>query len=111
MQVASPKLNPVDLKREQERTLESARRPYGLLARLLFVTMDLFYTRKRSLPKFKVLEVVARVPYQAWESVAYVALTHKYRTPDFARRIFDFVEEAGCLRRAGRKQGRSEDEN
>ncbi|MFC1609881.1 alternative oxidase [Myxococcota bacterium] len=94
MQHVSPELGPVDLKREQERTLKSARRAYGLLARLLFVTMDLFYTRKRSLRKFKVLEVVARMPYQAWENVAYVALTHKYRAPEFARRIFEFVEEA-----------------
>ncbi len=94
MNAADREPRPADLMREQERTLESARRPYGLLARLLFVTMDLFYTRKRSLRKFKVLEVVARVPYQAWESVAYVALIHMYQTPDFARRIFDFVAEA-----------------
>jgi hypothetical protein len=56
--------------------------------------MDLFYGRRRSLSKFKVLEVVARVPYQAWEHVAYVAMTHKYGRPDFARRIFEFVDES-----------------
>jgi hypothetical protein len=67
---------------------------YGLLARVLFVTLDLFYGRPRTLSKFKVLEVIARVPYQAWEQVAYVAMTHKYGEPNFARRIFDFVSEA-----------------
>jgi hypothetical protein len=79
---------------EQDRTLLSPRLRYGLLARALFVTLDLFYGRPRSLSKFKVLEVIARVPYQAWEQVAYVAMTHKYGTPNFARRIFDFVAEA-----------------
>ena len=67
---------------------------YGLLSRMLFVGMDLFYGRKRTLSKFKVLEVIARVPYQSWEQVSYIAMTHKYREPDFARRIFDFISEA-----------------
>jgi hypothetical protein len=82
------------LKAEQAKTLASSRMKYGILARLLFITMDLCYGRKRTLSKFKVLEVIARVPYQAWEHVAYIAITHKYRTPDFARRIFDFVTES-----------------
>ena len=84
----------VDLKLEQEKTLASPRMRYGLLARMLFVSMDLFYGRGRTLSKFKVLEVIARMPYQAWENVAYVAITHKYGEPDFARRIFDFVSES-----------------
>jgi hypothetical protein len=46
---------------------------------MLFVGMDLFYGRKRTLSKFKVLEVIARVPYQSWEHVSYIAMTHKYR--------------------------------
>jgi ubiquinol oxidase len=78
----------------QLETLAGDRRHYGVLARLLFFTMDLVYARKRTFSKFKVLEVVARVPYQAWEQVAYVALTHKHGAPDFARRIFEFVQEA-----------------
>jgi hypothetical protein len=56
--------------------------------------MGLAYGRRRSLSKFKVLEVIARVPYQAWENVAYVAVTHRYSRPAFARRIFDRVHEA-----------------
>src|SRR5438552_8652906 len=67
---------------------------YGLLARVLFVTLDLLYGRRRTLSKFKVLEVVARVPYQAWEHVAYIAMTHTYARPHFARRIFEFVRES-----------------
>ncbi len=84
----------LDLSSEQATTLATPRARYTLLARMLFIGMDLFYGRKRTLSKFKVLEVIARVPYQAWEHVAYIAMTHKYGEPDFARRIFDFVAES-----------------
>jgi hypothetical protein len=60
-------------------------------ARLLFAIMDVVYGRERTLEKFRVLELVARVPYQAWENVAYVAMTHTARQPGFARRVFDRV--------------------
>ena len=84
----------IDLRQEEEKTFASPRRRYCFLAHLLFVSLNLFYGRKRSLQKFKVLEVIARVPYQAWEHVAYIAMTHTYKWPGFARRIFDFVKEA-----------------
>ena len=82
------------LESEQERTLDSPRRKYGLLARFLFIWMDFFYGKRRTLSKFKVLEVIARVPYQSWEHVAYIAMTHTYKAPHFARRIFDFIRES-----------------
>lgn len=83
-----------DLRDEQERTLTAPRRHYSLMARALFSVTDLLYGRAGSLEKFKVLEVVARVPYQAWENVAYVAITHTHSLPHFARRVFDFVKES-----------------
>jgi hypothetical protein len=83
-----------DLKAAQEETLRAPRRPYGLLARALFLGMDLVYGTARTLPKFIVLEVIARVPYQAWEHVAYIAMTHTYAEPGFARRVFEFVRES-----------------
>ena len=76
---------------EQQRTLASPRRKYSLSARLLFRTIDVLYGRERRLEKFRVLELVARVPYQAWENVGYVAVTHTATRPDFARRVFDRV--------------------
>jgi ubiquinol oxidase len=89
-----PKLAKEQLAAEQARTLATPRRRYGPAARALFALLDLFYGRERTLSKFKVLEVVARVPYQAWEHVAYVAVTHRYSRPTFARRIFDRVHES-----------------
>jgi hypothetical protein len=82
------------LKREQERTLSTPRLRYSLLARVLFVGMDILYGRRCTLSKFKVLELIARVPYQAWEQVAYVAMTHTSSDPGFARRVFDRIRES-----------------
>jgi ubiquinol oxidase len=66
----------------------------SLLARALFSTMDAVYGPETSLAKFAALELVARVPYQAWENVAYVALTHLQGRASLARRAFEFVVEA-----------------
>lgn len=79
---------------EQQVSLHSPRRRYSLSARALFAIMDRLYGEERTLEKFRVLELVARVPYQAWENVAYVAVTHTARQPNFARRVFDRVRTA-----------------
>jgi ubiquinol oxidase len=83
-----------DLAREQVRTLSTPRRSYGFVARSLFVSMNLLYGRKRSLEKFLVLELVARVPYQTWEHAAYLSITRHARQTKLARRIYDRVRRA-----------------
>jgi hypothetical protein len=91
-----PKLNHAQLARAQAETLAAPRRSYGFPARLLFAALDLFYGKPRTLSKFKVLELVARVPYQAWEQTAYVAITHVHgqdRT-GLPRRIYNRVLQA-----------------
>lgn len=70
-----------------------ARRP-GPLAELLFSLLDLVYGKRVTFARFVVLELVARVPYQAWENVGYVAISHMYAKPGFARRVFDYAREA-----------------
>ena len=89
-----PKLAADELLSAQRLSLTSPRRRYAITARLLFLLMDALYGRQRSLTKFKVLEIVARVPYQAWEQVAYIALTHRYNRLHFARRVFERVNES-----------------
>jgi len=88
------RLTSEQLKQEQEKTLAAPRMRYGMLARLLFVSMDILYGRTKTLAKFRVLEIIARMPYQAWENVAYIAITHAHADPDFARRIFEWVRES-----------------
>jgi ubiquinol oxidase len=87
-------LSEVELRHEQRQTLDSKRRRYSISARLLFASLDLVYGKGRNLEKFRVLELAARVPYQAWEHVAYVAVTHKASEPDFAGRVFTQVRAA-----------------
>src|SRR5688572_29382459 len=87
-------LTPEELRAEQQVTLATRRRPYGIPARVLFLAMDTLYGKKRSLEKFKVLEIVSRVPYQSWEVVSYIAITHMYPDKGFAREMFDRVKLA-----------------
>jgi ubiquinol oxidase len=97
---ARPPFGPIEqldherLVAEQRATLASARRGYSRSARVLFAIMDRLYGAERTMEKFRVLELVARVPYQAWENVAYVVVTHTARQPGFARRVFDRVRTA-----------------
>jgi ubiquinol oxidase len=91
---APPRLSHDELLAAQQQTLRTPRRRYGIAARALFVTLDLVYGRKRSLSKFKVLELIARVPYQAWEHVAYIATTHVHERRDLVKRIHERVLEA-----------------
>lgn len=85
------RLDGEQLKAAQRDTLSRSRRSASAGARILFTTMDLVYGQVRTLEKFRVLELVARVPYQAWENVGYVAVTHTALRPKFARRVFNQV--------------------
>jgi hypothetical protein len=89
-----PHLGHDALIRAQAETLAAPRRRYGVLARVLFATLDALYGKKRTLSKFKVLELVARVPYQSWEQVAYIAITHVHSRTGLARRIYNRVRES-----------------
>lgn len=82
-----PRLTHQQLRQAQADTLQAPRRRYAIAARVLFTILDALYGKSRTLSKFKVLEMVARVPYQAWEQVAFIAITHTHAQPDIARRI------------------------
>ena len=90
-QGAMAQLDHEQLVASQKETLASARRRYSIGARALFKMLDPVYGTPRTLSKFKVLELIARVPYQAWEQVGYIAITHTHQRPTFAREVFDRV--------------------
>jgi hypothetical protein len=56
-----PKLSPDGLRRAQAETLRTPRFRYSIPARLRFWIVDVIYGRQRTLRKFIVLEIVARV--------------------------------------------------
>ena len=89
-----PHLEHAELVQVQAQTLSTPRRAYDPAARVLFRTMDLVYGQRRTLSKFKVLELVARVPYQSWEQVAYIAITHVHQRAGMARRVYERVAES-----------------
>jgi ubiquinol oxidase len=88
-----PKLSAAQLRIEQQRTLDTPRRRYSVAARVLFLGMDLLYGRKRTLSKFRVLEIVARVPYQTWETATYKKISKAHRDPWRIRRLWERVRE------------------
>lgn len=88
-----PKLTHDQLAVAHQQTLTTPRRRYSLAARLLFLTMDLVYGRTGTLSKYRVLEVVARVPYQTWESVTYKQITRRYDRVTLVRRLWMRVHE------------------
>jgi ubiquinol oxidase len=87
-------LSPRQLRVEQDRTLANPPHRYSLPALLVFRLIDLIYGHGRSWQKFKVNEITARMPYQAWEQVAYSAITHTHDEEQYARRIFERVKES-----------------
>jgi ubiquinol oxidase len=86
-------LTPSERRRAQQRTLDTPRRRYSLAARALFRSLDVVYGRERTLVKFRMLELIARMPYQAWERVGYIAMTHRAEHIDLVRRIAERVDE------------------
>ena len=68
----------LDLKAEQEKTLQTPVMKANLLLKGMYIAMDLVYGAKRTLPKFKVIEILARYPYWAWENGSYHRLSRRY---------------------------------
>jgi ubiquinol oxidase len=89
-----PKLEPAELLAAQRETLATPRMRYGVLAKMMFRPVDLLYGRKGSFTKFAVLEIIARVPYQAWERTGYWALHRHHHRSALAKRVFDRIVEA-----------------
>ncbi len=59
----------------------------SVLGWLLVFSGNLVYGAKPSYAKFKAVEVIARIPYQSWESVSYTLLTAFYSHEKYAIRL------------------------
>ncbi len=68
----------LDLKKEQEKTLNTPLLPVNFILKVLIIMMDIFYGKKRTFSKFKIIEILARYPYRAWEMYAYKFFTRLY---------------------------------
>jgi rubrerythrin len=65
---------------------------YALISNILFKSMDFFYGEETSLSKLKVLELIARIPYQSWEHNFFVWLTHKYGEAKYVERALEELQ-------------------
>jgi len=89
--------NRIDLKKEQQATLERPSLKYSFMARLFFISFDLLTGSKTTLFKVKLLEILAGVPYRAWEIRQYQKLTRCYGNDKLmsqARRLMVWAREA-----------------
>jgi len=84
-------LAPDELRALQQRYLSMEPYRYGLPARLLFWTADKAFPQGRSFEFFAFVELVARVPYMAWEHVGHIAQTQNHQKHEFGRRVQDRI--------------------
>ena len=84
-------LSPAELREHQQRYLDMPSYRYSLPARMLFWTTDRVFPQGRSFEFFAFVELVARVPYMAWEHVGHVAQTQNHHDHEFDRKIQDRV--------------------
>ena len=87
----------INLKQEHNSTLQRKRYKYNLMPKLLFATMDLIAGKKHSLPKAKLLEILASIPYREWEIKKYFAITRHFRNKnkvDESKTIIEWSREA-----------------
>jgi hypothetical protein len=67
-----------DLKKEQKASSERPRYRYSFAAKAFFLSMDLITGRKTTLPKIKLIEILAAIPYRSWETRQYARMTRQY---------------------------------
>ncbi len=67
-----------DLKKEQKASNERPPYKYSLAAKVFFSSMDLITGNKITLPKVKLIEILASIPYRSWETREYARMTRRY---------------------------------
>jgi ubiquinol oxidase len=81
----------IDLKQEQQASLARPRCKYSVAAKLFFLSMDLLTGKKTTLAKAKLIEMLAGIPYRAWEFRQYVRLTRCYRDPKALKQAREII--------------------
>lgn len=87
----------IDLRKEQLNSLNRPHQDYGLASRFFFFAMDLAAGKENNLPKAKLLEILACIPYREWELRHYMKLTYNYfnrRKTDWSRSIVEWGRSA-----------------
>jgi hypothetical protein len=72
----------IDLTTEQHATLARPRYVYSAGARIFFRSMDTMAGAEETLPKIRIIESLASIPYRAWENRQYGRLQRHYGDDD-----------------------------
>ena len=83
-----------DLKKEQKASRERPRYRYSLAAKVFFLSMDLITGKKITLPKVKLLEILASIPYRSWETRQYTRMTRCYEDLALVHEAYTIMEWA-----------------
>jgi ubiquinol oxidase len=86
----------IDLRKEQQSSLARPRYPYSAVARMFFRSMDMLVGSETTLAKAKLVEILAPVPYRAWE-------THQHTRMERLQGDQERVHEAGAVVTWGRE--------
>ena len=82
----------IDLKKEHQATLNTPRYKYSVMAKIFFFGMDMVAGKKDDLPKAKLLEILASIPYRVWEIRHYMKQTRKYKNIDRVKKSQDIID-------------------
>jgi ubiquinol oxidase len=86
----------IDLKKEQQASRARPRYPYSAVARVFFGSMDMLTGKQTTLAKAKLVEILATVPYRAWERREHARVTRHQGDGAGA-------QEAGAIMRWGKE--------
>jgi demethoxyubiquinone hydroxylase (CLK1/Coq7/Cat5 family) len=81
----------VDLQKEQQASLARPRCRYSLAAKFFFMSMDLLAGKKTTLAKLKFLEMLAGIPYRAWERRQTAFMMRHHGDPVLEKRARDII--------------------
>lgn len=85
-------MNTIDLKKEQEASLERTCYPYSAAAKFFFFQMDLITGKKITLSKTLLIELLASIPYRSWELTMYAKLTLGYKNRVAVKKALQIME-------------------
>ncbi len=85
-------MNTIDLKAEQQASLNRPRCTYTRAAKFFFASMDLVTGKGINLPKTLLIELLASIPYRAWELRMYSKLTFGYRNRQAIQKLIGIME-------------------
>ncbi|MEN7973035.1 MAG: hypothetical protein ABFR47_04290 [Verrucomicrobiota bacterium] len=85
-------MDTIDLKAEQQASLNRPRCTYTAAAKFFFASMDLVTGKGVNLPKTLLIELLASIPYRAWELRMYSKLTFGYRNREAAKKSLQIMD-------------------